>query len=113
VHVRPLRQPMDAPGENSPAAPTRQPAGNPNPATRDPGHRVNPALPLTTKPPMGASLCWTGVPDDRGPGHPVDDGRGWWRGRTGCRWRSSWRRCGRRRLARSRCWTGSMTGSRC
>ena len=38
---------------------------------------------------------------------------GWWRGWTGCRWRSSWRRRGWRRWAWRSCWTGSRTGSRC
>ena len=39
--------------------------------------------------------------------------RGWWRGWTGCRWRSSWRRRGWRRWGWPSCWTVSMTGSRC
>ena len=37
--------------------------------------------------------------------------RGWWRGWTGCRWRSSWRRRGWRRWAWPSWPTGSMTGS--
>ena len=36
-----------------------------------------------------------------------------WRGWTGCRWRSSWRRRGWRHWGWRSCWTASMTGSRC
>ena len=39
--------------------------------------------------------------------------RGWWRGWTGCRWRSSWRRPGWRRWAQCSWPTGWMTGSGC